>query len=353
MVRMETILGFRKRAYFLFLLLLVPFHAAKAADVTSTLMIGGSRIDVTIQSSETPNAPPSQPDVMKWVQFAAESVAAYYTRFPVPHLTLRVVSFEGTGVRHGMTWGRDGGLIVIHAGNKTTPAEFAEDWMLTHEMIHLTFPSMADEHHWIEEGISVYVEPIARIRAGHWTALQMWSDLVRDMPKGEPQAGDAGMDHTHSWGRTYWGGALFGFVADVQIRKQTNNKKGLEDALRGILEAGGNINEDWPIEKAFQIGDKAAGVDVLQKLYAEWKDTPMHVDLDAMWRQLGVEVSGGSVVLKEDAPMSAVRRAIEMGTPSAKAGDKSSPAGAGATKKDSASADRPLAIFAGRTARSS
>jgi hypothetical protein len=315
-------------------------------------MIGGSRIDVTIQSSETPNAPLSQPDVMKWVQFAAESVAAYYTRFPVPHLTLRVISFEGTGVRHGMTWGRDGGLIVIHAGNKTTPAEFAEDWMLTHEMIHLAFPSMADEHHWIEEGISVYVEPIARIRAGHWTALQMWSDLVRDMPKGEPQAGDAGMDHTHTWGRTYWGGALFGFVADVQIRKQTNNKKGLEDALRGILEAGGNINEDWPIEKAFQIGDKAAGVDVLQKLYAEWKDTPMHVDLDAMWRQLGVEVSGGSVVLREDAPMSAVRRAIEMGTPSAKAGDKASPAGAGATKKDSATASRPLAVFAGRTARS-
>jgi hypothetical protein len=347
---METILG--KRAYFLFLLLLVPFHAAKAADVTSTLMIGGSRIDVTIQSSETPNAPLSQPDVMKWVQFAAESVAAYYTRFPVPHLTLRVISFEGTGVRHGMTWGRDGGLIVIHAGNKTTPAEFAEDWMLTHEMIHLAFPSMADEHHWIEEGISVYVEPIARIRAGHWTSLQMWSDLVRDMPKGEPQAGDAGMDHTHTWGRTYWGGALFGFVADVQIRKQTNNKKGLEDALRGILEAGGNINEDWPIEKAFQIGDKAAGVDVLQKLYAEWKDTPMHVDLDAMWKQLGVEVSGGSVVLKEDAPMSAVRRAIEMGAPSAKAGDKASSSGAGAPKRDSATASRPLAVFAGRTAKS-
>ena len=348
---MESILGFRKRAFLVLLLLVVPFHGAKAADVTSTLMIGGSRIDVTIQSSDTPDAPLSQTDVMKWVQFAAESVAAYYTRFPVPHLTLRVVSFDGTGVRHGMTWGREGGLIVIHAGNKTTPAEFAEDWMLTHEMIHLAFPSMADEHHWIEEGLSVYVEPIARIRAGHWTAKQMWSDLVRDMPKGEPQSGDQGMDHTHTWGRTYWGGALFGFVADVQIRKQTNNKKGLEDALRGILDAGGNINEDWTIEKAFEIGDKAAGVDVLKKLYAAWKDTPMHVDLDPMWKQLGVEASGGTVVLKDDAPMSAVRRALEMGTAGAKAGDKAT-SGGGASKKDSASVVRPLAVFAGRTARS-
>jgi hypothetical protein len=345
MLRMETILGFSKRACFVFLLLLVPFRAAKAADVTSTLMIGGSRIDVTIESSDTPNAPLSQPDVMKWVQSAAESVATYYTRFPVPHLTLRVVSFDGTGIRHGTTWGRDGGLIVIHAGNKTTPAEFAEDWMLTHEMIHLAFPSMADEHHWIEEGISVYVEPIARIRAGHWTALEMWSDLVRDMPKGLPQTSDAGLDHTHTWGRTYWGGALFCFVADVEIRKQTKNKKGLEDALRGILEAGGDIREDWDFEKALKTGDRAVGLDILEKLYAGWKDTPVLVDLPAMWKQLGIEANGRTAVLKDDAPLSAVRRAIEMGTAGSKAGD-------GAAGRDSAAATRLLAVFAGRTARS-
>src|SRR5579863_10281765 len=352
MVPMEINFGFKKRVCIVFLLLLIPLHFAKAADVTSTLMIGGSRIDLTIQSSETPNAPLSQADVVKWAQMAAESVATYYGRFPVPHLTLRVVSFEGSGVRHGMTWGREGGLIVIHAGNKTTPADFAEDWMLTHEMIHLAFPSMADEHHWIEEGLSVYVEPIARIRAGHWTALQMWSDLVRDMPKGLPKDGDAGLDHTHTWGRTYWGGALFCFVADVEIRKQTNNKKGLEDALRGILDAGGNINEDWTIEKAFEIGDKAAGVDVLQKMYEEWKATPMHVDLDVMWKDLGIEANGGTVVLKDDAPMSAVRRAVEMGTPAAKADDKIVPSGGATPKPGSAAAGRPLAVFAGRTAKS-
>src|SRR5580700_5588607 len=349
MVRMETTLGFSKRVGLTFLLLLVPFCAAKAADVTSTLMIGGARIDVTIQSSDTPDAPLSQPDVMKWVQFAAESVATYYTRFPVPHLTLRVISFDGTGVRHGTTWGRDGGLIAIHAGNKTTPAEFAEDWMLTHEMIHLAFPSMADEHHWIEEGISVYVEPIARIRASHWTALAMWTDLVRDMPKGLPGADDAGMDHTHTWGRTYWGGALFCFVADVEFRKQSKNKKGLEDALRGILEKGGDIRVDWDLEKALKTGDHAVGLDVLEKLYAEWKDKPVQVDLAAMWKELGIEASGGTVVLKDDAPMSAVRRAIEMGTAGAKAGDGAAP---GAPKNGAAAAERRLAVFAGRTAKS-
>jgi hypothetical protein len=41
-----------------------------------------------------------------------------------------------------------------------------EDWELTHEMIHLAFPDMARNQHWIEEGISVYVEPIACVQAG-------------------------------------------------------------------------------------------------------------------------------------------------------------------------------------------
>jgi hypothetical protein len=334
---------FRKCVWLGMLLLLLPFLAATASDMTSTLMIGGSRIDVTIETSE---APLSQPEVMKWVQSAAESVAAYYGRFPVPHLTLRIVSFDGNGVRHGTTWGKDGGLIVIHAGSKTTPADFAEDWMLTHEMIHLAFPSMADEHHWIEEGLSVYVEPIARIRAGHWTALQMWSDLVRDMPKGLPKEGDAGLDHTHTWGRTYWGGALFCFVADVEIRKQTKNKKGLEDALRGILNAGGDIRVDWPIENALKTGDQAAGVEILQKMYAEWNDKPVQVDLAAMWKQLGVEANGATVLLHEDAPLSAIRRAIETGTPATRSSNGATP-----SKKDPSAPAWPLAIYAGRSAR--
>jgi hypothetical protein len=343
MIRMESTLGLGKIACLIFLFLLFPFRGAKAADVTSTLMIGGSRIDVSI---ETGDAPLSQPDVMKWVQSAAESVAAYYGRFPVPHLTLRIVSFDGTGVRHGTTWGKDGGLIVIHAGSKTTPADFAEDWMLTHEMIHLAFPSMADEHHWIEEGLSVYVEPIARIRAGHWTAVQMWGDLVRDMPKGLPKEGDAGLDHTHTWGRTYWGGALFSFVADVEIRKQTKNKKGLEDALRGILNAGGDIREDWPIVNALKVGDQAAGVEILQKMYTEWNDKPVQVDLAAMWKQLGIEANGATVILHDDAPLAAIRRAIETGTPASKSSD-----GAAPSKTNPSDPPRPLAIYAGRSAR--
>ena len=208
---------------------------------------------------------------------------SYYGRYPVPHLTLRITPFSGHGVRHGMTFGMHGGFIKIGLGSDTTKAELMNDWMLTHEMIHLAFPSVADEHHWIEEGISTYVEPIARIRASHMKEEQMWADLIRDMPKGQPQAGDEGLDRTHTWGRTYWGGALFCFDADVEIRRRTQNKKGLQDALRGILDAGGNITNDWDVAETFKIGDKATGVTVLTDLYNKMRDHPMPVDLAEKW----------------------------------------------------------------------
>jgi hypothetical protein len=280
---------------------------ARAAEVTSTLAVGGSKIDVTYEAAP---GGVGQEDLLAWVKAAAESVAGYYGKFPVQHLTLRINSFGGHGVRHGMTWGMHGGLIKIGVGDATTRAELMDDWMLTHEMIHLAFPSMADEHHWIEEGISTYVEPVARIRAGKMDEMSMWRDIVRDMPKGQPAEGDEGLDRTHTWGRTYWGGALFCLDADVSIRRATGNKKGLQDALRAILNAGGDITQDWEITRAFKVGDAATGTTVLEDLYGQMKDKAVTVDLAGMWKELGVEKVDGSVKLNDGAPGAGIRKAI-------------------------------------------
>jgi hypothetical protein len=299
-------------------------------ELTSTLLIGGSKLDVTIESGELKL---SQPELMHWVKSAAEAVATYYGRYPVPRVQLHIIPTGGSGVRRGQTFGYDGGLIKIRVGKDTEAKELANDWMLTHEMVHLSFPSMADEHHWIEEGIAVYVEPIARIQARQMSAEQMWADLARDMPKGLPEDGDRGMDHTHTWGRTYWGGALFCFVADVEIRRRTENKKGLQDALRGILNAGGDITHDWDLTEAFKVGDRATGTTVLNDLYAKWKDAPVQVDLNALWKQLGITLDGRSVRLDEDAPLAAVRRAITSQD----------------TSKQANSEALPSVVFAGRS----
>jgi len=271
------------------------------------LRVPGGKIDVTLPEEKLKV---SRQDLMNWIKSAADAVSHYYGRFPVPHLTLKIRSDGGSRVRHGVTYATDGGLIVITVGQNADIDELKEDWTLTHEMVHLAFPSMEDNHHWIEEGLSTYIEPVARAQMGQIPVEEAWRQFIRDMPKGQPMSGDAGMDNTHTWGRTYWGGAIFCLVADVQIREQTKNRKGLQDALRAILNSGGDITQDWDIEKALARGDRATGTHVLRGLYREMCDKPAPVDLDQLWRKLGLSLQNRVVSFDDKAPEANIRQAI-------------------------------------------
>ncbi len=288
--------------------LLNPLHARPAKSPNLLLKVDEGVIDVSLPDEEMKL---SQQELEHWIKTCANAVSRYYGHFPVHHLTLKIRSGRGSSVRHGVTYPANGGLIVITVGQEAGVEDLNNDWMLTHEMIHLAFPSMADNHHWIEEGISTYVEPVARAQAGWLSPEEVWRDFIRDMPQGEPKPGDQGLDYTPTWGRTYWGGALFCLVADVRIRERTKNRKGLQDALRAIWKDGGVITEDWEIEKTLSLGDKATGTDVLMSLYREMRDKPAAVDLDELWKKLGAGVKGdGAIQFNDHAVDSALRQAI-------------------------------------------
>jgi hypothetical protein len=118
------------------------------------------------------------------------------------------------------------------------------------------------------------------------------------------------LDHTHTWGRTYWGGAMFCLLADVEIHRRTQNRFGLQDAVRAIVHASGGLTTEWPIERVLKTGDAAVGAPVLEDLYAQMKDAPVTPDLMGLWRKLGVEPDGASVRLSDDAPLAQIRQSI-------------------------------------------
>lgn len=130
------------------------------------------------------------------------------------------------------------------------------------------------------------------------------------MPRGLPGAHGAGLDQDHSWGRTYWGGALFCLLADVGIRQRTHNRLGLQDAMQAVLRASGGLSTNWDIGKVLATADAAVGVPVMTELYAQMKDRPFAPDLPALWHSLGVEADGSSVRITDQAPLAAIRRAI-------------------------------------------
>src|SRR6266851_9332464 len=265
---------------------MLAFASDSESSKATTILAPGGHIDVFAAREE---AGVAREDLIGWVSAASKSVATYFGRYPVPHVAVRITTSEGRGVHNGRTFGSPVALITISVGRKTTLADLKGDWTMTHEMVHLAFPSVAERHHWIEEGTATYVETIARARSGILEPSKMWSDLIRDLPQGLPGPRDRGLDFTHTWGRTYWGGALFCLLADVEIHRRTANAKGLEDALRGILSAGGDIRQDWDLQKALRVGDNATGVSVLTPLYDRMKDKPGGADLPALWKQLGVE----------------------------------------------------------------
>ena len=285
----------------------LSFVPRTAAQDNAQLEIGGGKIEIIFSSTPDESL---RRLVLGWVTSAARAITVYYEQFPVSHLQIRLRFFEGRGVRGGRTTGWNGPAIAIAAGRASSASDFTEDWVLTHEMVHLSFPSVPEEHHWIEEGSATYVEPVARARAGDLTDEKVWGDLVDGLPKGLPQSDDRGLDFTPTWGRTYWGGALFCLLADIEIRKRTENKKGLEDALRGILKAGGTIESNWPLMRTLEIGDRGTGVPVLRELYNKMKATPAPVDLSALWKELGVERRNGKTEFNGGAPLAAIRKAI-------------------------------------------
>jgi len=252
----------------------------------------------------------SQQRVSQWIQQRADIVAAYYGRFPVESARILVIPVNGSGVRSGTAYGWRGSALKVYVGEDATESELKEDWILVHEMVHFAYPVMDDAHNWMGEGQATYIESVARMQAGDVTEADVWAQFVVQMPKGLPRLGDRGLDYTHTWGRTYWGGALFCLYADVEIRKRTANRFGLQDALRAVVAAGGVNTETWQMRQSLRIGDQATGAHVLEELYDELRAQPGNIDLDQLWSDLGVKIGSTSVSFDEHAPLAAVRRAI-------------------------------------------
>jgi hypothetical protein len=289
--------------------LLLIAQAAYAADVPdSSLKAGDASITVRF-SEEVPQA--FRTLVENWVHDAADAAMTVYGRYPVKQVLIKVE--VGGGGRGGVSSGRtfDGRLIRVRVAPDVTKATLRSDWILTHEMFHLGFPDT--EANWIGEGLSTYLEPLARARAGQLGADAVWGSMMDGFPKGLPAAGDLGLDKTPTWGRTYWGGALFWLLADIEIRQKSDHRKSLDDVLRSINAEGGTGSANWPEEKIFRRGDAAIGMPILEKLHERLGAHPETTDLAALWAQLGVGRKGGTVVFNDDAPLAAIRRELTSG----------------------------------------
>jgi hypothetical protein len=284
-----------------------PLPPPASTGTTSTLAVGSARIHLFIEGRPF-NL--SQQALQDWVQRSAEIVTQYYAGFPVNEVHVAIRGVRGTRVMNGSSIGSAGAVVNVSVGLSATPQALVDDWIMVHELIHLAFPSVSRSHHWLEEGLSVYVESIARANAGALGADAVWAGFLDGMHRGLPRAGDKGLDNTPTWGRTYWGGALFCLLADISIRQSTNGQKSLRDGLRGIVAAGYDITRSGDIREVLMVADRATGTTVLLDLYDEMRDQPVPAELDSLWVDLGVAERNGAIVYNDSALQAGIRRAL-------------------------------------------
>lgn len=257
--------------------------------------------------------------IAAWVQDSARAVGDFWRRFPVPHAMVTVVPVPGrSGVVFGKVLPESAPGIVLLVGEHTTKDDLYRDWILIHELFHLGVPSFSGEGKWFDEGLATYFEPIIRARAGWRTEESVWEEFRRAMPRGLEAIGAKGLEQAQDFAEVYWGGAIVVLMADIEIRKKTAGQRGIEDGLRGVLSAGGHASEVWPLDRTLELSDRAAGVAALEPLARAHARTATTVDLDKLFRELGVEEGkdgNDGVSLNPSAPLAEVRRAILRGSP--------------------------------------
>jgi hypothetical protein len=270
-----------------------------------------SRAGLTLDVAVLPGALALRDDdLIAWVEKAASAVLSYFGGAPIARALILVVPTRGSGIDYARTLGNGGASILVPIGADTTRGELLAGWELVHELLHVGFPNLPNERSWAEEGMATYVEPLVRARVGHVDEAAVWERFARRLPYGVPSREDRGLDHDRTWGRVYWGGALFFLLADVEIRGRTGGRRSLDDALRAVVAAGGNASRRWDIDRVIEVGDAATGVPVLAELYQRLGRARGDVDLSRLLRDLGVSIDGQKVRFDDGAKLAPLRSAL-------------------------------------------
>jgi hypothetical protein len=285
-------------------------HAVLGDFTHKTIDLPGGRIDVALGKGERGVR---DEDLLAWIREGAQDVIALLGRFPVSRLQVIVASGGPYAVGSAVTMGMGGASIFVVVGERTRKADLLRDWVMTHEMLHVAFPNMGFRQRWMEEGLSTYIEPLLRARRGRHESSKVWAEFVRAMPQGLPKEGDQGLDRTFTWGRRYWGGAMFWLHVDLEIRRRTEGAKSLDDVLRAILNTGGSVAVRWDVARLSLVAETATGTTALREIYDEWSAKAVSPDLPALWTSLGVlSEKPDRITFDDAAPLASIRRELTL-----------------------------------------
>jgi hypothetical protein len=250
-----------------------------------------------------------RPVLVEWVKRTVEAEANYWEGATTRHMMVALVPNAGrSGVGFGRSVPGGGASVMIEVGTRVERARLYNDWVLVHELIHTGMPYIRGRAQWFMEGAATYVEPIIRARAGWKTEQEVWDEWIGNMPQGT-LAFSIGLQNS-SGRQTYWAGAIFMLLADLELRRVTQGAEGLEDCLKGALWSGLDPASRVSLDEYVAACDKSTGTKVMAGLVAKHFTKGEKIDLVKLWSDLGVAKGGA---MNDDAPLAKWRKMIVYG----------------------------------------
>ena len=274
--------------------------------------VPGATLRVTLLQGET--SADDREKLLRWLKAAAMNVVRTYGRFPNPSPQVVVVPVGSFG-RSAVPFGRvirDGGEAIQFFVNPDRPlADYVGDWTATHEFSHLLLPYVASRQKWISEGFASYYQNVLMARSGAYSEQRAWQKLHEgfERARAEPLTSPNSATMRRSRMMVYWSGAAMALMADVELRRRDPDSS-LDSLLSELQACCLPSDRTWTGEELFSELDELGDTDVMTEMYRRYANQRGMPDMEGLYRDLGLELQGDRVVLREDARLASLRRSI-------------------------------------------
>ncbi|MCH7821103.1 MAG: hypothetical protein IIA07_03715 [Proteobacteria bacterium] len=291
---------------------------------TVVVDVAGTALRIAILNSRSDVDTPA---VAEWVRETAGIIALAYGRFPNTSARIVVIPVGVSlwGGDSAVPFGRvvrDGGETIELFINEQRPvSEYYGAWTATHEFSHLLLPYVQRGQRWISEGFAQYYQNLLLARAGQYTEIHAWQELVDGFERGRQSAPDRSPNAATADGersarmKIYWSGAALALMADVELRRRSGGGESLDIVLDRMQQCCLPSAGTWSGVDLFRKFDTLVDEPLFMDLYRQYADATGFPDIRRLLEQLGVRAEGGEVRLSDDAELATIRRALTIPDP--------------------------------------
>jgi hypothetical protein len=264
-------------------------------------------------------------EMVEWIQSTADTVKLAYGRFPNPKVQIIVIpSTENAwGSDSAVIFGRvtrnNGETVELFVNPDRPIDEYYSDWTATHEFSHLMLPLLSQRYRWISEGFATYYQNVLMSRADRYTPEFAWQRLTEGFERGRESRPDLSPSDAASGGirhsrmKVYWSGAAIALMADITLRKRSNGKESLDQALGQLQSCCLPSNRRWSGPELFEKLDTFVETPVFMPLYRQYANVEGFPDVASLLSDLGVSTNqDGTITLDDSTPLAEIRAAISV-----------------------------------------